>query len=68
MKCACIRAIRFYQKNLSPLKPGCWFSTDRGRYWTPDELMTMYLHSVGRNCNLLLNCAPMPDGQEGMKD
>lgn len=23
MKRACIRAIRFYQKNLSPLKPGC---------------------------------------------
>ena len=51
-----------------PLKPGCWFSTDRGRYWTPDELMTMYLHSVGRNCNLLLNCAPMPDGSVSEED
>jgi alpha-L-fucosidase len=45
-----------------PLKVNGWFCTDRGRYWTLDELMTMYDCSVGRNCNLILNAAPQRDG------
>ena len=45
-----------------PLKERGWFCTDRGRYWTMDELMEIYFSSVGRNCNLLLNAAPQPDG------
>ena len=40
-------------------------------FWQPDaehklyplaELLDMYTHSVGRNCNLLLNANPGPDG------
>lgn len=30
--------------------------------YSVDELMDMYYHSVGRNCNLLLNANPGPDG------
>lgn len=42
-----------------------------GFFWTPDNhtkiasdeaLFDMYLRSVGRNCNLLLNASPGPDG------
>lgn len=42
-----------------------------GFFWTPDNhtkiasdetLLDMYLRSVGRNCNLLLNASPDPDG------
>ena len=47
-----------------PLGPGKWLCTDHPRkpYWTMDYLMNMYDRSVGRNCNLLLNAAPQPDG------
>lgn len=45
-----------------PLKERGWFCTDKRRYWTMDELMNIYFSSVGRNCNLLLNAAPQPDG------
>jgi alpha-L-fucosidase len=45
-----------------PLKVGGWMCTDKGRYWRMDELMNMYDCSVGRNCNLILNAAPQPDG------
>ena len=45
-----------------PLKKNGWFCTDSGAYWTMDELLNMYDCSVGRNCNLILNAAPQPDG------
>ena len=46
-----------------PLGPGKWMCTcTKDRYWTMDELMRIYDCSVGRNCNLLLNAAPQPDG------
>jgi len=46
-----------------PLRAGGWFCTDTKRpYWTMDELMEKYDCSVGRNCNLILNAAPMQDG------
>ena len=45
-----------------PLKKNGWFCTDNGAYWTMDYLIDMYDRSVGRNCNLLLNAAPQPDG------
>lgn len=53
-----------------PLIKDGWFCTDKGRYWTMDELMNMYDSSVGHNCNLLLNAAPQADGlikEEEMK-
>ena len=47
-----------------PLGDGKWFCTMRQSqpYWTMDYLVNMYDRSVGRNCNLLLNAAPQPDG------
>ena len=47
-----------------PLGAGKWFCTSfpRRPYWTMDYLIDMYDKSVGRNCNLLLNAAPQPDG------
>jgi alpha-L-fucosidase len=47
-----------------PLGNGKWFCTERVRqpYWSMDYLVKMYDRSVGRNCNLLLNAAPQPDG------
>ena len=45
-----------------PLGRNRWFCYNRGPNWTMDYLMNMYDCSVGRNCNLLLNAAPQPDG------
>ena len=45
-----------------PLGRNRWFCYNRGPNWTMDYLMNMYDRSVGRNCNLLLNAAPQPDG------
>ena len=47
-----------------PLGHGKWLCTDGPKrpYWTMDYLVNMYDCSVGRNCNLLLNAAPQPDG------
>lgn len=45
-----------------PLGHGKWFCTGKGPYWTMDYLINMYDRSVGRNCNLILNAAPQPDG------
>ena len=45
-----------------PLGRGKWLCTSKGPYWTMDYLINMYDRSVGRNCNLILNAAPQPDG------
>jgi len=45
-----------------PLGPRKWLCTSKGRYWTMDELVNMYDCSVGRNCNLILNAAPLQSG------
>ena len=45
-----------------PLGPCKWLCTSKGRYWTMDELVNMYDCSVGRNCNLILNAAPLQSG------
>jgi alpha-L-fucosidase len=45
-----------------PLGRGKWFCCNKGPNWTMDYLVNMYDRSVGRNCNLLLNAAPQPDG------
>jgi len=50
-----------------PLRRGNWFWTDETqphswRYWTTEELVDMYVRSVGRNSNLLLNANPNTDG------
>ncbi len=55
-----------------PLRPGGWLCKDHPErpYWTMEQLMEKYDCSVGRNCNLILNAAPMPDGlvkEEEMK-
>jgi alpha-L-fucosidase len=47
-----------------PLAPGRWFCHEwpRNKNWSMEYLINMYDRSVGRNCNLLLNAAPRPDG------
>ncbi len=47
-----------------PVRKDEWFwAPDREhRLYSLDDLMTMYVESVGRNCNLLLNANPGPDG------
>ena len=50
-----------------PIRPPhfMWQPTAEGtnwRYWTKEELLERYYFSVGRNCNLLLNANPDPDG------
>lgn len=50
-----------------PIRHQAWFWDDETkphawRYWTDEELMDMYVRSVGRNCNLLLNANPNRDG------
>lgn len=48
-----------------PIRNHAWFwgeNEGKWRYWTDEELMEMYYRSVGRNCNLLLNANPGPDG------
>ena len=45
-----------------PLGRNRWFCYNGGPNWTMDYLVNMYDRSVGRNCNLLLNAAPQPDG------
>lgn len=39
-----------------------WRPGDEHKIYSLDELMEMYCFSVGRNCNLLLNANPGPDG------
>ena len=47
-----------------PLGHNKWFCTTSKKkpYWSKEYLASMYDRSVGRNCNLLLNAAPQPDG------
>ena len=50
-----------------PIRYQRWFWTPEPvgkgwRYWTQQELLEKYYQSVGRNCNLLLNANPGPDG------
>ena len=45
-----------------PLGHNRWFCYNSGPNWTMDYLVNMYDRSVGRNCNLLLNAAPQPNG------
>ena len=49
------------------LRAGEWFWTDetkphKWKYRTLEDLMGMYIRSVGRNANLLLNASPNTDG------
>lgn len=39
-----------------------WHPGDDHKVYSVNELMEMYYSSVGRNCNLLLNANPGPDG------
>ncbi len=39
-----------------------WKPDSAQKLYSVDELMDMYYRSVGRNCNLLLNANPNPDG------
>ena len=39
-----------------------WQPNDEDKLYFLDELVDIYYHSVGRNCNLLLNANPGPDG------
>ena len=47
-----------------PIRNHEWFWTpdEEHKIYSLDELMEMYYCSVGRNCNLLLNANPGPDG------
>lgn len=47
-----------------PVRNHEWFWTPDGepKLYADDTLLEMYYHSVGRNCNLLLNANPGPDG------
>ena len=47
-----------------PVRDHDWFWTPGGeqKLYSVDQLMQMYANSVGRNCNLLLNANPGPDG------
>ena len=47
-----------------PLRGTDWFWTPNGhtRIASDEKLLDMYLRSVGRNCNLILNANPGPDG------
>jgi len=47
-----------------PVRRGEWFWTPDGErlLHSVDDLMDMYYRSVGRNCNLLLNANPSPEG------
>ncbi len=47
-----------------PIRNHEWFWTPNAedKIYPLDSLMEMYYHSVGRNCNLLLNANPNPDG------
>ncbi|MBD3184343.1 hypothetical protein GF312_18815 [Candidatus Poribacteria bacterium] len=47
-----------------PIRNHEWFWTpnDEHKVYPLDGLMEMYYESIGRNCNLLLNANPNPDG------
>ena len=48
-----------------PIRNHAWMwgeNEGRWRYWTDRELLDRYYWSVGRNCNLLVNANPAPDG------
>ena len=45
-----------------------WRPGDEGRIYSLDELVDMYYRSVGRNCNMLLNANPGPDGLVPLAD
>jgi alpha-L-fucosidase len=47
-----------------PVRRGVWLwePNTEDRLLSVDELMSLYERSVGRNCNLLLNANPDPDG------
>lgn len=47
-----------------PVRNHDWFWTPNADHtlYSVDDLMNMYYNSVGRNCNLLLNANPGPDG------
>ena len=48
-----------------PIRNHAWFwgeNEGKWRYWTDEELLSKYYSSVGRNCNLLLNANPAPNG------
>ena len=48
-----------------PIRNHAWFwgeNEGKWRYWSDEELLSKYYSSVGRNCNLLLNANPAPNG------
>lgn len=54
-----------------PIRNHAWFwgeNEGKWRYWTDEELLDKYYRSVGRNCNLLLNANPGPDGLVPARD
>lgn len=54
-----------------PIRNHAWFwgeNEGRWRYWTDEELLQKYYFSVGRNCNLLLNANPTPEGLIDARD
>jgi alpha-L-fucosidase len=46
------------------MQPGAWGyrKADDGKHATPDEVLRKLEEAASRNCNLLLNTGPLPDG------
>lgn len=53
-----------YGELCDTMQPKVWgySNLDDGKHRTADEVMDMLAYSQGRNCNLLLNTGPLPDG------
>jgi len=52
------------------LQPGGWAYSikDDGKHKTPDQVMEILQTANGKNCNLLLNTGPLPDGSIHSED
>ena len=46
------------------MQPGAWGykKADDGKHVTPDDVFEKLRNAEARNCNLLLNTGPLPDG------